>query len=72
MTKQFTCYSVVCDRCGQTYEDGECTGWDNENYAIEMATNEDWQEQSSEHYCPDCYEYSDDGEIIVKPKKENI
>ena len=70
MIKEVTMYSVVCDRCGKTYgvDDGiDC--WVDICTAREQATESEWVEIGDKHYCPDCYEFSDELEEYVPKKK---
>ena len=70
MIKEVTMYSVVCERCGKTYgvDDGiDC--WVDICTAREQATESEWVEIGDKHYCPDCYEFSDELEEYVPKKK---
>ena len=54
MIKLVTMYSVVCDRCGKTFCEGDTTitGADKKSargYALESG----WAEIGDKHYCPD-------------------
>ena len=72
MIKEVTMYSVVCDRCGKAYgvDDGiDC--WVDICIAREQATESEWVEIGDKHYCPDCYEFSDELEEYVPKKKED-
>ena len=60
MIKLVTMYSVVCDRCGKTFCEGDTTitGADKKSargYAIESG----WVEICDKHYCPDCCKFND-------------
>ena len=48
-------YSVVCDRCGRTLDDGVV--WEYKSTAISYALNSKWKEIGDKHYCQDCYEF---------------
>jgi hypothetical protein len=64
-------YTVKCDNCGKLYAD-EYSGysaWNDENGAMEYASEADWIKEDDKHYCPDCYEYDDDDNLIIKPVK---
>ena len=70
MIKQVTTYSLVCDRCGKTFCEGDTiiTGSDKKSargYALESGL----VEMSDKHYCPDCYEFSDELDEYVPKKK---
>ena len=70
MIKPLTMYSVVCDRCGKTFCEGDTkiTGADKKSarcYALESG----WLEIDDKHYCPDCYEFNDVLNVYVSKKK---
>ena len=60
MIKLVTMYSIVCDRCGKTFCEGDTiiTGADKKSargYAIESG----WVEIGDNHYCLDCCKFND-------------
>ena len=60
MIKLVTMYSVVCDRCGKTFCEGDITitGADKKSargYALESG----WVEIGDKHYCSDCCKSND-------------
>ena len=60
MIKPVTMYSVVCDRCGKTFCEGDTiiTGADKKSargYALESR----WLEIGDKHYCPNCCKCND-------------
>lgn len=68
MIKPVTMYSVVCDRCGKTFDAEDIVAWTDECTAREQALESEWQEIDGKHYSPDCYEYDDNIDEYV-PKK---
>ena len=71
MIKKVEMYTVVCDGCGRDVgNDQEYSCWNDESSAEENAMNSGWVEHNDEHYCPDCYEYDDNDELILKVKTE--
>jgi len=57
MLKEFKCYTVVCDKCGSDSTEGsDYGGWDDVEYAKDVAINADFVEIDGKDYCPDCYE----------------
>ena len=67
-------YTLKCDNCGEVFAD-EYSGfsaWNDESGAMEYASNEDWIEDDGNHYCPKCYGYDDDDNLILKqvPKSD--
>lgn len=69
MVKEIICYTVICDRCGKdsAAEDEYC-GYNDESYSLDCAADSGFVEQGSKHYCPDCYFYDDDDNLVIKPK----
>lgn len=60
-------YTVICDGCGKDVcDDTEYSGWSEEYYVEDIASEADWIEQDSKHYCPDCFEHDDDDNLIIK------
>lgn len=61
MIKPVTMYSVVCDRCGKTYNENDgVIAWLDEGTARGQALESEWIEIEDKHYCPDCYEFNDE------------
>lgn len=72
MIKEVKMYTVICDVCGvDCLKNEEYSCWNDKNYALDVMFNMEWAEDdddSDKHYCPKCFEYDDDGYVIVKPK----
>lgn len=67
MVKEVTMYTVVCDGCGKDANEGtEFAGWNNKSYTEDVAIDADWIKQDEKHYCPDCYTYDDEDNLVVK------
>ena len=69
--KEETMYFMQCDNCG-------CI-WDNGDYISLYSTKEDtlnggrddeFAFDGDKHYCPKCYTYDDDDNLIIKNKKQ--
>lgn len=68
MIKQIDTYTVICDNCGKDVCDGaEFSGWNDEDYVADVAKEEGWieDENDGKHYCPACYQYDDDDNLII-------
>jgi hypothetical protein len=52
-------YSVVCDRCGKSFCNGDSiiTGADKKSVRS-YALKSEWVEISDKHYCPDCCKFN--------------
>ena len=65
-------YTVECDNCKSVRGEGcEYSCWNDENYAVEEATDNEWIEDNGKHYCPDCYTLDSDDNIVLKINDEN-
>jgi predicted acetyltransferase len=77
MIKKVDCFTVVCDLCGKdAFEGDEINGWNDESFAESYAEDEDFKTDGDKHYCPDCYHYDDDDNLVIKsvetPQVEHI
>lgn len=64
-----TMYTVECDNCKTTSgKNSEFSCWNDDAYALEDATDNDWVEHEGKHYCPNCYTMDEDGNITIKEK----
>lgn len=70
MKVEVKCYKIVCDCCGETFENANgnvCYADDPDGSLIESdVPDSDWIIVGDKHYCPDCYEYDDDDNIVTK------
>lgn len=69
MIQKVEMFTVKCDNCGKLFEDeyqGFCA-WNCENGAWDNASDWDWHKEDLDtHYCPDCYSFDDEGNLIIK------
>lgn len=62
-------YTCVCDCCGKSAdEDTDYSCWGDESIAKYVAMNADWITEGHEDYCPMCYSYDDEDNLILKTK----
>lgn len=62
-------YNVRCDCCGETLGNEELWRPDKE-YAYEDAYDEgDFKDLGGKDYCPNCWKYNADGNIVTKDGK---
>ena len=69
MIKEVTMYTVVCDNCGKDvneWEEYSC--WNDAHFAQEIAMEADWIKEGDKHYCPDCFSYDDNDNLIIAKK----
>lgn len=62
-------YGVQCDRCREIFENpiSGFTLWCDTSQPMDEAQNYSWIEHEGKHYCPDCYEYDMNENVIIKP-----
>lgn len=67
-----SCHGIQCDNCGRVYEN-PFTGISmmvEESGIMEDAQDHEWLIEDGRCYCPECYEFDDDDNTIIKPKIE--
>jgi Zn finger protein HypA/HybF involved in hydrogenase expression len=66
-------YTVECDNCKETRgQHGDYSCWNDENYALEEAIDNEWTEREGNHYCPECHSWDDEDEIIINESRNRI
>lgn len=69
MYKEIPMYTVICDCCGaDSSEDSEYSAWNDKDFALDCAKEDNWIEHEEKHYCSNCYHYDDDDNLIIKIK----
>ena len=69
MIEKIEMFTIKCDNCGKLFEDEyQCfCAWNCENGAWDNARESDWKKKDADtHYCPDCYSYDDEDNLILK------
>lgn len=71
MIKQIKMYTVVCDNCGKDVSEGqEFAGYEDACYMQDIASESDWYYDGDKDYCPDCYGYDDNDQVLIKTKND--
>ncbi len=67
-----TLYGIKCDGCAEIYinEHSGFAYWGDSQDAIEEATEDGWHREEAENYCPNCHEFDQDDNLIIKTKKQ--
>ena len=60
MIREFSCYDIVCDRCGEALSDVSADCHTDTDSAEMAALQSGWKEIDGKHYCPDCYEVDEE------------
>lgn len=67
MIQEITMYTILCDACGKDVCDGtEYSAWNDVRYVEDAAMEDNWHVEDGKHYCPDCHEYDDEDNFIIK------
>lgn len=73
MIEEVTMYTVVCDNCGKdSNENADYSCYNDKHRAEETAVENEWYKEigkgeENKHYCPDCFHFDDDDQLIIKP-----
>lgn len=66
MVKEVKMFTVICDNCGVDVNDGaEYSCWNDEGYAEEIAEASGWITIEDKHYCPECFTFDDDDNLVT-------
>ena len=65
MIEQITMYRCVCDNCGHQWGDDVIAYADPAN-TWDCAANEGWNKHEDKTYCPDCWSYDDNDNLIIR------
>ena len=66
-------FTVICDNCQESADkDSDYSSWSDENQAKEVAMEAEFVQVDNEHYCPKCYEYNDEDELIVNKSRTKL
>lgn len=61
-----TFFAVKCDNCGTVHEDfNGISYWSDKEYALTNVEDADWLQNFKNHYCPDCYSFDDDDNLLI-------
>lgn len=67
MIQEVKMFTVVCDSCGKDVcQNAEYSAWNEKRYAEDVAMESDWLKDNDKHYCPDCFTYNDEDNLVVK------
>lgn len=62
-------YAAKCDNCGERWADME-TGsiaFTDEHSIREQISNDEWLLKNGKDYCPECYYYDEEDNLVLKP-----
>lgn len=59
-------FTVVCDNCKESADEGtDYSCWNDENGAKDVAMEAGFIKENGNDYCPKCYSYNDEDELII-------
>lgn len=60
-------YTCICDNCGKSADENtDYSCWGDTSIAKDVAMNADWITEGDKDYCPNCFEYDDEDNLIIK------
>ena len=68
MIREVKMFAAFCNNCGKQCDDdyaGICA-WSDEVGARESACECGWLNHEGKDYCPDCYSFDDDDNLVLK------
>lgn len=66
MIKEVKMYTVICDNCGKDVNaDAEYSAWSDTQFTEDMALEAGWHKEDDKHYCPDCFSFDDEDELVI-------
>lgn len=69
MIKSEIVYTYICDNCGcNLFDNEDSIGITDISLLMNIADDSNWNTDNSKHYCPDCYSFDDNGNLIVLSK----
>jgi len=60
-----TTFTMICDNCKKQLEDQENCTWLSVSKLNEVADASSWFNDDGLHYCPSCYEFDDNDQLIL-------
>lgn len=66
MIQKVEMFTVVCDNCQKDAgANADYSCWNDDDYAQDVALESGWIKEDDKHYCPDCYSYDDNDELVL-------
>ena len=66
MIQKVEMFTVICDNCGEDAgTDSDYSCWNDKSAALEDAKESGWIEHKELHYCPKCWSYDDEDNLVL-------
>ena len=66
-------FTVICDNCQESADkDSDYSCWSYKNRAKEVAMEANFINENGNDYCPKCYEYDDEDELIINKSRTKL
>lgn len=62
-------YCCQCDNCQDMHEYDGFVAWVDEGQAKESAMESDWTTEGGLHFCPSCFEYDNEDNLIINKSR---
>jgi hypothetical protein len=73
MIKEVVMFTVICDNCGRDSNAGqEFSCWGEREHAEDLALDSFFIKEGENHYCPDCFSYDEEDNLILKTIDKKI
>ena len=71
MIQEVIMYGAACDRCNEKWYDehNSFVAMSDKSTLKDSMDSDEWYVDDEKCYCPKCYEYGDDDEVIIKNLK---
>lgn len=68
VTRQMS--NIKCDCCGQLYDDECWVDVEDAHTLLNEALGNYWIKHNGKHYCPDCYSYDDEDNLVIDKSRK--
>lgn len=65
-------FAVKCDNCGKICgAESDYDWWLTKEDAIKSMEGTYWRAEGDKHYCPECWDYDDEDNLIIRKERKN-
>ena len=71
--KKVEMFTIICDNCQESADEAtDYSCWNDESGAKEVAMEANFINHNGNDYCPKCYDYDDEDELIINTKRTKL